>query len=387
MAEERGAQRCLLHLLAMGWDRELPGPGGDVAWEDVLALAQRQEVTHLLHLPASRLASGVPKTAQVAMREAYLRSGALNSHRFCELQAVLRVLAQAGAPVILLKGAALAEALYGNLALRPMGDLDLAVPRESMADCHAALCAAGYRPNEAEERPGSHLVHRGQRAYRPPAPLRSPVGLHWHPLDLPYYLGRMPARWFWNNSGTHKSDGLAVQVLTPRANLVYLPAHFALHHRLQGLPWLVDLAWLVHAEGERADWEWVVAQAQGFELILALRAALELLSALWPALPLDEPRRRLAVLKPTASEQRMFRLLTTEPRTKFLDFASDIAGLPGFRSRARFVLANTFPQRSYMLRRYPVGRPLPLPAWYAYRLGDGAVKSMRTLAQLARLRR
>ncbi len=387
MTDNSPAWRGLLHLLAMAWDPQLPGQDTPIPWPDVLALARSQEVTHLLYLPAARLGSDVPDAAFSRLREAYLTAGALNSLRFRELQAVQGILAPLDVPLLLLKGAALAETLYQNLALRPMGDLDLAVPHDRAAECRAALLAEGYRLNEIEERPGSHLLHRGQEAYIPPPPFRSPVGLHWHPLDMPYYLKRVPVDWLWNNTGTHQVNGFRVQALTAEANLLYLPAHVCLHHRLQGLPWLVDLAWLVHQEGERVDWPEIVSEARRLELVLALRATFDRLAGLWPSLVLDEPRRLLAALQPGAGEQRIFRLLTTEPRTAFLDFGSDIAGLPDLSSRVRFVLANTFPQGSYMRRRYPVGRPWPLPFWYAYRLGDGAAKSARTLAQIVRMAR
>lgn len=386
MYDSPAAWRCLLHMLSMGWDPCLPEPAAPIPWPEVMMLAERHEVTHLLHLPACRIGTTVPENVSASLRKAYLAVGALNSRRFSELRAVQEALLPLKVPILLLKGAALAETLYQNLALRSMGDLDLAVPIDRVAECGAALVARGYRPHAIEERPGSHLLHRGQQAYLPPPLFRSPVGLHWHPIDLPYYLQRIPTDWCWNNTGSHQVHGLPVLMLTGGANFLYLSAHLALHHRLQGLPWLVDLAWLVRMEGDRVPWASIVRQASEFDLLLALRATLEKLAALWPSLPLAEPLAILSTALPSASEERIFRLVIAEPRTPFLDFATDIVGLPDLRSRARFVLANTFPQRSYMRHRYPAGPGWLLPFWYAYRLGDGAGKSLRTLGQLLRMR-
>ena len=104
------------------------------------------------------------------------------------------------------------------------------------------------------------------------------------------------------------------------------------------------------------------------------------------ALPLVGPRRQLHALQPTAFEARLFRLLTVEPRTPLLDFYADLVCLPDLAARMRFLLLNTFPQRAYMARRYGVERTWQLPCWYLYRLGDGALKLLRTLPQVRQLR-
>jgi hypothetical protein len=376
----------LLRLLAIAWDPGAPPPPEPVPWPAVAALAREQDVAHLLYLPACRLTTALPPAVYQDLREAYLRSAALNSLRYRELERIQLLFMDLGVPTLLLKGAALAVTLYRNLALRPMGDLDLAVPHDRVPDCRRALIALAYRPTEIEERPGSHRAHRSEQVYMPPPPFRSPVAVHWQPFDFPYYLHRLPAEWFWNNTGLSEINGLPVQLLSAPANLLYLSAHLALHHRFHGLQWHVDLAWLIHANRSSLDWQHIASQAQEFELALALRTALDRLAGLWPSLELDVPRRLLASIQPAPGEQRIFRLLTAEPRTSFLDFASDIAGLPSSAARLRFVLANTFPQGPYMRSRYPVHHRWQLPVWYAYRLGDGAVKTLRTLWQLATLR-
>ena len=45
---------------------------------------------------------------------------------------------------MLLKGAALAITVYDSIGLRPMGDLDLLVPEERLAEAVARLKALGY---------------------------------------------------------------------------------------------------------------------------------------------------------------------------------------------------------------------------------------------------
>ncbi len=137
---------------------------------------------------------------------------------------------------------------------------------------------------------------------------------------------------------------------------------------------------------ETLDWDAVLRAAQDLELLLTLRETLDRLAAYWPALPLDSARQQLHSLAPGPSERRLFRLLTTEPRSPLLDFYTDLVCLPDIPARLRFVLSNAFPQRAYMARRYRVRSAWQLPLLYAYRLGDGLLKLFRTLPQVLRLR-
>jgi hypothetical protein len=92
-------------------------------------------------------------------------------------------------------------------------------------------------------------------------------------------------------------------------------------------------------------------------------------------------------LKPKPRETRLFRLLTSEPRSAHLDFYSDLVSLPDLRSRTRFLALNLFPQPVYMAKRYGVDQPWALPFLYVFRFGQGLVRFGRTVPQALRLGR
>jgi hypothetical protein len=386
MAESAAVWDHLACLLARTWDPGSPLLDDPIPWPEVAQLAHQQGVLHLIYPAARRVDQSPPDEVGNGLRLAYLGVAAANALRFRQMAAIRAALRSQDIPVVLLKGAALAESLYGNLALRNMDDLDLLVPHGRAEESRLLLRGLGYRPHEIEERPGTHLVYRGTEAFVPAGSYACPVGLHWHLLDTPYYLHRVPMGWFWERTCLATVGGEEVRVLSPEANLVYLPAHLALHHRMHGLAWLVDLAWLVHHSRQALDWEEIVGTAQRFELLLALQATLSRLASLWPRLPLAAALERAQALRPTAHERTAYRLLTTEPRSPFLDFFSDVWGMPDASTRLHFVAANTFPQAEYMERRYPVRSRWHLPYWYVRRLGDGAVKSLGTVVQMVRLR-
>ncbi|MCP4365035.1 MAG: nucleotidyltransferase family protein [Planctomycetes bacterium] len=49
-------------------------------------------------------------------------------------------------PVILLKGAHLAQVVYSNIALRPMGDIDILVKKNDLPKAKELLLELGYTP-------------------------------------------------------------------------------------------------------------------------------------------------------------------------------------------------------------------------------------------------
>jgi hypothetical protein len=386
MTDERAATDCLLRLLASTWEPGNPPLPEAIPWTAVVHLAQEEGVAPLLHTAVRQANALLPDEEQETLVQSYYQTAWANAHSALNLAVVLDALSSVGIPVILVKGLALTESLYGDLAPRPMTDLDLVVPRDRALAAQEISANLGYQPAELELTPSSHLAYRVQQRFYDPRNEGALVSIHWHLLDIPYYVRQVPMAWFWAHTEPEQLAGHQIQVLDPAANAIYLAAHLALHHRFDGLRWFVDLALLVHQNTPSLDWTAIAHTAQEFELLLALRETLDRLAAYWPSLPLDAPRARLHALQPTALEARLFRLLTAEPRSPLLDFYTDVLCLPDLPSRLRFVFSNTFPQRAYMARRYGAQRAWQLPFWYAFRLGDGLLKLLRTLPQALRLR-
>jgi len=376
----------LCRLLSALWapgELDLASP---LPWLEIIDLARSQGVTPFLRVALQRAGIRPPADIQTALDQAFYASALVDTHRLRDLGRILDALAKRDIPVVVFKGAALGETLYRDVGLRATGDLDLLIHPQHLPACRELLAELGYASSEVELTPGSHLDYRNEQAFSHPDRVQAVVELHWHLLDVPYYIRKVPIDWFWQHTETVEIEGRPVRVLNPEANLLYLPAHLALHHRFHGLRWFVDLALLVHKRQADLDWASATHAAQEFELLLVLRQALERLAAYWPSLPLKEPLTRLHGLEPTAFEQRLFHLLTAEPRSPLLDFYGDILCLPTVAERARFVLHNVFPQRAYMVKRYKVKSRWKLPYWYLVRLGEGLHKLARTLPQALRLR-
>src|SRR5437867_1925845 len=95
-------------------------------WQVVIQKARAQRIGPLLYY-ALRGQDFVPSYLADALRADYEHTARRNLFLFAELTRALHCLGEQQVPVIVLKGAALAQMLYGNSALRPLRDLDLLV--------------------------------------------------------------------------------------------------------------------------------------------------------------------------------------------------------------------------------------------------------------------
>jgi hypothetical protein len=380
-------QQALDRLAAGAWDPQGLPPASAVPWDALLALPGAGSLGGLLHVATRGLGAGVPAAAREFFEASYYLAAAENARGQQQLAEVGRALSAAGTPLLLLKGAALGESLYLSYALRTVGDIDLLVPRDRTAECRRVLLESGYRPAAVEHQAGSRLGYSNQEAFSPPDPADACVELHWHLLDVPYHMAKVPVDFFWRESEERVIAGHPFRVLNARANLVYLPAHLALHHQFRSYRSLVDLALLVAQGGEGLDWAAVGESARAFELLAALRAAVERLAERWPSLPLTGARRVLGGLRPSRTDERLFRLLSAHDRSTTLDFYTTLATLPDLRSRARYAWFNLFPQPAYMERRYGVRSRYALPYWYAVRLGGGLARLARAVPRARRIER
>jgi len=372
------AQRAILRLLATAWDPASAPSPETIPWHAVARLVEATNIAAAIYVAARNTLDAVPVDVRHVLEREFYRTAAANARLLEQLRVVQHALADAGVPMLLLKGAALVQSLYYDTTLRLIGDIDLAVPLDCVPVARQVILAAGYRSEQMEERPGNLLTNSNQELFDPPTPDGAPIELHWHLLDVPYYLRRVPMSWFWEHS-TIMPAMAPCRVLNPEANLVYLPAHLALHHRFDRLHSLFDVALLVSRHGHAMDWESIASVASGFELLSALRATIDLVAEYWPGLPLAQAQQALCAVRPSLTDRRLYRLLTSAPRSTPLHLYTTLATQPELHARLRFLWVHLFPQPSYMVARYRIRRRWQLPFWYAYRLLDGLARYLVAL--------
>jgi hypothetical protein len=213
-------------------------------WSRLLRLARRHQVTSLVAetLAAAQVVTEESAGFQTSRRRNAKRALSL-SVELCQLLDLLR---EAGVTAAPYKGLALAEALYGGIDRRGVGDLDLLLRPEDLPAAEAVLLARGYaryrysRVAEAHDRVFvratdqlSVELHLSLKS--PCAGTARPVGELWPELIPTTVVGRVTLGF------------------PPELLLVLLAEHGA-RHAWERLKWLCDIAELLRATPE-LDWD------------------------------------------------------------------------------------------------------------------------------------
>lgn len=343
---------------------------GPLDWRIVEALAVEEKVAPLIYR-ATRDHDLLPDWLADGFRRAYVETGLINKLRLEDLAVALDRLAARRIDTIVLKGVALAHTVYGNIALRPMIDVDLLVRRDRALDALDVLRECGYRPDRDEIMPAALLTYENELFLRKRDRLEWHLELHWSLFDSPYHQTHLPESDLWATSVPLMVEGAPTRVLSPDLMLLHLCGHLVLHHRNRGLLWQYDIVELLHHERERIDWDVVLERAAAMKLILPLKSVLPELAEVWGA-PVPAPvLAQLAAARPDRVEARVFRAQTTGRRSVGPRLIDDLIALPSWAARVRFLWANLFPPAAYMDERYGIGHPALRAFYYPYRWALG----------------
>lgn len=264
--------RLLLACAARGPDPDALGPPLDVdrGWSSLVERAVRHRLGPLVYatLRAASEAGVVrpPDALLARLRAIYDRHAARAAARIARLSEIGPALERAGIPVIVLKGAALGPRLYGDPALRTMGDVDLLVPRDKQGAASRVLQGQGYVPDVSWRSEAWYHAHHHHLA-----PLRAPdrsvvVELH-HTIVEPGDV-RVPVDELWARASRQRIGDACFRVLAAEDLLLHLCLHLAYDNMVAGghLRDLRDVAQLIGHEGAALDWTAVVARARAWRV-------------------------------------------------------------------------------------------------------------------------
>ena len=353
------------------------GSHGAVAWDALVDTARAEGLGPLLY-HATRGLDLLPAHVEQELRRQYLTTARRNVLVFRALEEVLCRLEDAHIPVILLKGAALAQGVYGNVALRPMDDVDLLVREAQVPGAIRAMASLGYSPVPPRAyRSQVRLVH-ADRSSRPP------FELHWSLFVSFYHQSMLPADWLWETALTQSIGDASAHILGPEAQVLHLCGHLALHHGGENSPrglWLHDVAALLDSYRGRLNWDALLARAETCGLVLSLQQVLGEVTDVWRAPLASRVLDRVRALEPSSSELRALAALSPTNRPALQRFVSELAALPGFGQRLRVVWRNLFPPAAYLKEVYRLPHPLLLPLAYPYCWLAGLASALRAIVR------
>jgi len=266
-------------------------------WEELIQESVKQNITPLLYDSLQKVPDmPVPANVSERLREAYLRSAARNMRLYHELGRLLGILRHDEIPVVLLKGVHLAQFVYQNIALRPMGDVDLLVRGNDLARIDQRMIEAGYLPTESNREVSENnfeFIYKHSKS-------GLSVEVHWrihHSADLP----EIEVEGLWNRSRTASLAGVETRVLCPEDLLLHLCLHNAKHVFEMGVRSLYDVSRVLEFYGREIDAEKVNLRARQWGMAKGLFFTLRLARDLFGA-PISD--KWIDSLKPDDFDER-----------------------------------------------------------------------------------
>lgn len=245
LAQERAARIANWKELAPDWSEFLRM----AEHHGVQALAARNLIAHARRLP--------PEIEQ-ELRSHYEENIRRNLRFAGELARIAEYFEKKKLRAVPYKGPALAESVYGDLALRNFSDLDFLISPADFEAAKSALAELEYRPSsELSPEAERFWLRIGYECGFDGAAGRTLVELQW--AVLPYFYGvNLPTDDLLARSGRAAQAGREVPALAPEDLLLVLCLHAAKHLWMR-LIWVCDIA---QALRQPADYEPVVGRAR-----------------------------------------------------------------------------------------------------------------------------
>jgi len=260
-------------------------PGRPIDWPRLVEMASGHGVMPLLYRAFRKnYAHLVPREILSQFRLAYQNNTAWNLLLTAELQKIVNRLESNGIPCIPYKGPALAAQLYGDIALRQFGDLDILVRRRDVLKSRDLIAAMGYEATTDLE--GAQALAFKQ-AYNEIIMVRGDghvyLELQWEvvPWNFCFSLGELD---IWSRRRPSVTKDMRFDVLPPEELFLILCVHGAKDFWSR-LIWVCDAVKLISRHPE-LKWKRLTGLADrtgGLRMLLVgLRLARDLFGTILP---------------------------------------------------------------------------------------------------------
>jgi putative nucleotidyltransferase-like protein len=244
-----------------------------IQWTKLVDLADRHGVQPILTQAVGAVEDQVPAEALNALKQSYqanLRKALLLSREFVS---IVDRLSQAGLEFMPYKGLALAETVYGDIALRQSGDIDLLIHATDLPRVRKAVAELGYRPHQlfSADEQEAYLRSGYESAFDGPAG-KNLLEVQWA-IQPRFYAVNLEMEGLFRRAVKATVVGVEVKTLCIEDLFVVLALHAA-KHVWGKLIWLCDLARITCMPA--LDWKRIGDQARELGIVRILRVTLQL---------------------------------------------------------------------------------------------------------------
>ena len=336
-------------------------PSGPVPdWPRLVEKARREGVAAVLfhNITRQRLEDLVLRPQVTALSGEYHANLKRNLSIIGGLRPVLAAFEQAGIPCIILKGIALAERVYPNIALRGMSDVDILVRKEDLFRVDDHLSSLGYAPQDSTAAKAIHnpAGYLASLDYRGSHPSSLALHVHWHPVNTSVpatlFAGQVDLDRLWERAVMTDLADSRVLTLCPEHLIIYLCEHaLRVGHSFDRLILVCDIFYAVKAFEKAIDWDFMVAESRRFNLSRFVYHGLLIVKHHTSQ---GIPDACIAKLRPsdfTRGERYFLKLQFNNRRIRGSSYFIYLAMHRSLGGKIRFVARTLFPPAQILLQR------------------------------------
>ncbi len=347
----------------------------DVDWNVFLKKARDEGISPLVfsRLPGLAEHYDIPEYVAEELKKDYYLNATKNALIFEELKKVLGLFNQSKLQIIVMKGAALAETIYGNPALRPMSDVDLLVKNEDLRQTDELLKKLGYSPaDRSVDDVDFTSTYLTTLDYRNPLKNSPSFHIHWHFVNstIPNesYINHIKMADIWQDAVKTNIADIETWVMAPHHLLIHLSEHaLRVTHSLSKLSYFCDIDRAINYYGKGLDWNLLIQDTLKFNLNKMVYTTLYFSRYFIKA---KVPEDVLVKLRPerfSIPEKIFMRKAAENKRIPGMSYLIHLSMNKGILKKIKFIGRTFFPpkdilaQRSYISRsdmnyRYYLGR-------------------------------
>jgi len=354
-------------------ERPFPDSPADLDWERLDFLLRQHRLTAHFYV----LGKSVRHTWPAPFRERLQLDHyglIIYSDQFIGwIKPVLFALTEANIPVIIMKGWALIQTIYGgNHGHRMYDDIDILVRPQDVDAAEVTLKKLGWQPEE-ERRPGFSRSYYNAQAYFledtvNPGRVYS-IGFHWGLLHHPAYNPeQIDVEEIFRRAHPLMIADVSVLEMSVDDQIVYYCAHVVIqHHSEHSLLRYYEIAAVIRELNSILDWQKVEKYAKGWKLILPLQTVTKKVEEFWPGAVPAFVINSIKKTKPALSEEFIHKWYEITSNNPSFEHLLTWLTMSGIKRRFSFIFEEVFPNQEFMAKNYgPTSRGM-MPLLYVRR--------------------
>ncbi|MHB1270918.1 MAG: nucleotidyltransferase domain-containing protein [Thermoleophilia bacterium] len=196
----------------------------------------------------------VPTEIQEQLKKYYMMFALSGMRQLAEFIPVAKALEDHGVPIMVLKGAAVVESIYGgDFGLRPMSDIDILVREQDWPKIYELLKKTVFKPAGKDFSAIMPKLTRYDVEAHVQFASTSGSCLEFQFDLLTLGIGMRDVTGVWNRSQESVIEGIRVRVPGPEDQLLHMVVH-ANRHGCARLKWLVDIVETLQ-NSDSLDWD------------------------------------------------------------------------------------------------------------------------------------